>query len=277
MNAVPEVLGLIAGNGRYPVLITQAALKQGVKRICAVGFNDETEREVKELAHDYLQLRVGELGHLLRHFREKKVTHAIMAGQIKPAHLFDLRPDMRALLLLARLRERNAESIFRAIADDLKSVSGVELLPATTFLEDCLPEPGHIAGPRLNRSQLQDVEFGFRIAKQTSALDIGQSVVVKKGTVLAVEAFEGTDVTMERGGKLAGPRGGGILVKVSKPNQDLRFDVPVIGSRTLDRAKAANISVIACEARLTLLLDKPALVKQAQQLGIALFAIGAEK
>lgn len=268
-----ERLGLIAGNGRYPVLVAQAALKRGVPFLCSVGFNGETEKEIAELSHDYVQMRVGELGRMLKHFKERQVTHAIMAGQIKPAHLFDLRPDMRALLLLARLKERNAESIFTAIANELKSVAGVELLPATTFLEDCLPEPGHIAGPRLGRSQLQDVDYGYKIAKQVSALDIGQSVVVKKGTVLAVEAFEGTDVTMERGGKLAGSRGGAVLVKVSKPNQDFRFDVPVIGSRTLDRAKAANIGVVAMEARKTLLLDKEALMKQAVALGIALYAV----
>jgi DUF1009 family protein len=257
-------------------LILEGAQKAGIRQISTVGFNEETEPEVRQLSTNYQQIRVGELGRLIRFFKEQGVTHAIMAGQIKPAHLFDLRPDIKALLLLARLKERNAESIFAAIANELKTAAHVELLPATTFLEDCLPEPGHIAGPRLSRSQLQDVNYGFTIAKQTSAMDIGQSVVVKKGTVLAVEAFEGTDATMERGGKLAGSRGGAILVKVSKPKQDFRFDVPVIGSRTLDRAKAASVSVIGCEARRTLLLDKPALIKQAQQLGISLFAVGSD-
>jgi DUF1009 family protein len=145
------------------------------------------------------------------------------------------------------------------------------LLPATTFLEDALPEPGPIAGPKLSKQQLDDVAFGFRIAKEISRMDIGQSVVVKKGTVLAVEAFEGTDVAMERGGRLG--KGDVVLVKVSKPNQDFRFDVPVIGTRTLDRAREAGVKVIACEARRTLLLDRKLVLEQAAREGISLFAV----
>src|SRR6187402_3368623 len=144
--------------------------------------------------------------------------------------------------------------MFAAIADELKK-SGVELLPATTFMEDSLPGPGHIAGPKLNPRQLDDVAYGFRIAKETSRLDIGQSVLVKKGTVVAVEAFEGTDAAMERGGRLG--KGEVVLVKVSKPKQDFRFDVPVIGTRTLEKARDSGVNVIACEAGCTLLLDKP--------------------
>jgi len=172
-------------------------------------------------------------------------------------------------LLLARLKERNAESIFSAIADELKKV-GVELLSATTFLEDCLPEPGHVAGPKLSAQQLDDVALGFRIAKECSRLDIGQSVVVKKGTVVAVEAFEGTDAAMERGGKLG--KGEVVLVKVSKPKQDFRFDVPVIGMRTLDKARESGVKVIACEARCTLLLDRPMVEEQAAKAKISLYA-----
>ena len=174
---------------------------------------------------------MGQLGGLCDYFREQKISQAIMAGQIAPGNLFDLLPDLKGALLLARLKERNAETIFSAIAAELKKV-GVDLLPATTFLEDCLPEPGHIAGPKLSSQQLDDVELGFKIAKESSRLDIGQSVVVKKGTVVAVEAFEGTDATMERGGRLG--KGDVVLVKVSKPNQDFRFDVPVIGTRTME-------------------------------------------
>src|SRR6476619_949992 len=161
-------------------------------------------------------MRVVQLGRLLAFLKKSETHHAVMSGQIRPKNLFDLRPDMKALLLLARLKERNAESIFGAIADELKKV-GVDLLPATTFLEDSLPQPGHIAGPKLSRRQHADVAFGFRIAKEISRMDIGQSIVVKKGTVVAVEAFEGTDATMERGGRLG--KGDVGLVKVSKPNQ----------------------------------------------------------
>ncbi|MCE0483042.1 MAG: UDP-2,3-diacylglucosamine diphosphatase LpxI [Methylacidiphilales bacterium] len=264
-----DSLGIIAGNGRYPVLLAEAARARGVKRLAIVGFSGETSPEVEKLADNYTRLRVGQLGGLCNYFRDQKITRAIMAGQIAPGNLFDLRPDLKALLLLARLKERNAESIFSAIADELKK-AGVELLPATTFLEDALPEPGHVAGPKLTRRQLNDVAFGYRVAKETSRLDIGQSIVVKKGTVVAVEAFEGTDAAMERGGRLG--KGDVVLVKVSKPNQDFRFDVPVIGTRTLEHARDCGVRVIACEARRTLLLDRKLVWEQAERWKISLFA-----
>ena len=272
MNAAPnlDALGIIAGSGRYPVLLAEAARSRGVKRLAVVGFTGETSAEVGKLADDYTQLRVGQLGGLCKYFQEQKIRQAIMAGQIKPGNLFDLRPDMKALLLLARLKERNAETIFGAIANELARV-GVELLPATTFLEDSLPAAGHIAGPKLSRRQQADVDLGFRIAKEVSRLDIGQSVLIKNGTVVAVEAFEGTDAAMERGGRLG--KGDVVLVKVSKPNQDFRFDVPVLGTRTMEQARDASVKVIACEAGRTLLLDRKMVLEQAERWGIALVAV----
>lgn len=269
MAVLPEALGIIAGNGRYPVLLAEAARARGVKRIVIAGFSGETAAEVEKLADAYTKLRVGQLGGLCDFFQKQRITQAIMAGQIAPGNLFDLIPDLKGALLLARLKERNAESIFSAIADELKK-SGVELLSATTFLEDCLPEPGPIAGPKLSAQQMDDVALGFRIAKESSRLDIGQSVVVKKGTVVAVEAFEGTDAAMERGGKLG--KGDVVLVKVSKPEQDFRFDVPVIGTRTLEKARESGVKVIACEARRTLLLDRKAVEELAARAKISLYA-----
>jgi UDP-2,3-diacylglucosamine hydrolase len=272
LSAVPpqlDSLGIIAGNGRYPVLLAEAARARGVKRIVIAGFSGETAAEVEKWADAYRKLRVGQLGGLCSYFQEQKISQAVMAGQIAPGNLFDLLPDFKGALLLARLKERNAETIFSAIADELKK-SGVELLPATTFLEDCLPEPGHVAGPKLSAQQLDDVALGFRIAKECSRLDIGQSVVVKKGTVVAVEAFEGTDAAMERGGRLG--KGDVVLVKVSKPEQDFRFDVPVIGTRTLEKARDCDVKVIACEARRTLLLDRKLVQEQAARWKISLYA-----
>ena len=144
-----DALGIIAGNGRYPILLAEAARARGVKRIAIVGFSGETAPEVEKLADHYTKLRVGQLGGLCDYFRDQRITQAIMAGQIAPGNLFDLLPDLKGALLLARLKERNAETIFAAIADELKA-AGVHLLPATTFLEDSLPEPGHIAGPKLS-------------------------------------------------------------------------------------------------------------------------------
>ena len=184
-----------------------------------------------------------------------------MAGQIAPKNLFDLRPDWKALLMLARLKERNAESIFAAIADELRKI-GIELLPATSFLEDYLAPAGLIVGSRLSRREEQDVDLGWKTAKEIARMDVGQTVVVKNGTVLALEGLEGTNEAIKRGGVLA--REGAVVVKVSKPNQDMRFDVPVIGVETIGVARAAHIRVIAVEAGKTLLLERDAIVDLAQ-------------
>jgi DUF1009 family protein len=194
----------------------------------------------------------------------------MMAGQISPANLFDLRPDVRALVLLARLKRRNAESIFGAIADELAS-AGVTLLPATTFLENHLAPEGVIAGRKLTRRQQADVRYAFDVAKEVSRLDIGQTVVVKNGTVLAVEAFDGSNETIRRGGSLG--KKASIVAKVSKANQDMRFDVPVIGTETVQVAAEACVSVIAAEAGRTLLLDRDAVISAAARAGITLIGV----
>ncbi len=266
----PQILALIAGNGTYPLATARAARSRGVPRIVAATFAGETGDELGALVDDRVMLRVGQLGKMLSYLKSSGATHAIMAGQIAPRNLFDLRPDMKALVLLAKLRERNAESIFGAIADEIGKV-GVELLPATTFLEDQLAAPGLIAGPRLSRREQMDVEFGHRIAKESSRLDIGQTVVVKGGTVLAVEAFEGTNAAIARGGELG--RGDAVMVKVSKPNQDLRFDVPVIGPLTLEAAYTAKVRVIGIEAGKTLLLEPQRTAALASERKISIFGI----
>ena len=263
----PEALGIIAGSGVYPLLLADAARMAGVQRIVIAAFTDETAPEIKSRANQIQWLRVGQLGKLLSFFREAKVGQAIMAGQIAPGNLFNLRPDLKAMVLLARLKQRNAESIFGAIADQLAE-HGVKLLPATTFLDHLLAPVGPIAGPKLKEREEEDITFGFEIAKQLSALDVGQTVVVKNGTVLAVEAFEGTNEAMQRGGSLG--KKNAIVIKVTKPNQDMRFDVPVIGSETLRVAAEARIRVIAVEAGRTLLLEKAALVEQAERAKITL-------
>jgi DUF1009 family protein len=192
-----------------------------------------------------------------------------MAGQIAPQNLFDLRPDFKTLLLLARLKRRNAESIFAAIGDEL-ALAGITLLPATSFLEDCMAPPGLIAGRKLSRREEDDVAFGFEIAREVSRLDIGQTVVVKNGTVLAVEGFEGTNEAIKRGGALG--RKDAIMVKVAKPNQDMRFDVPVIGVATIVIAVEARIRVIAVETGRTLLLEKEVVIESAARANISIVA-----
>jgi UDP-2,3-diacylglucosamine hydrolase len=266
---VPDALGIIAGNGVYPRLLADAARRAGVKRIVATAFTDETDDRLATKVDEIHWMRVGQLGKLIACFRAAGVTDAIMAGQIAPKNLFDLRPDWKTLLLLARLKRRNAESIFVAIADELARAT-ITLLPATSFLEDRLAPAGLIAGRKLTRREVEDVALGFEIAREISRLDIGQTVIVKNGTVLAVEGFEGTNETIKRGGALGGRNA--IMVKVAKPNQDMRFDVPVVGVETVGIAAEAHLRVIAVEPGRTLLLEKEALLELAARSNISIVA-----
>lgn len=266
---VPDALGIIAGNGVYPRLLAEAARRAGVKRLVAAAFTNETDDRLTALVDEIHWMRVGQLGKLIACFRAAEVTNAIMAGQIAPKNLFDLRPDWKTLLLLARLKRRNAESIFAAIGDELAR-SGITLLRATSFLDDCLAPAGLIAGRKLTRREEEDVAFGFEIAREISRLDIGQTVIVKNGTVLAVEGFEGTNEAIKRGGLLGGKNA--IMIKVAKPNQDMRFDVPVIGVATVGVAAEAHLRVIAIEAGRTLLLEKDALIESAARSNISIVA-----
>lgn len=262
-----HAFGIIAGNGVYPRLLADSAREAGVKKIVAAAFTGETDPVLEQHVDVIEWMRVGQLNRLLKFFREQKVRHAIMAGQIAPKNLFDLRPDLKALLLLGKVKQRNAESIFEAIADELAKID-VELLPATTFLEDSLAPSGLIAGAKLSRQEEGDVDLGWKIAKEIARLDVGQTVVVKNGTILAVEAFEGTNDAVKRGGGLA--REGAVMVKVAKPSQDMRFDVPVIGVETIRIAAEAKLRVIAIEARKTLLLKRNAIIDLANRSKISI-------
>ena len=262
-----HALGIIAGNGVYPRLLADAARKAGVKKIVAAAFTGETDPALEQHIDLLEWMRVGQLNRLLKFFHAQEIRHAIMAGQIAPKNLFDLRPDWKALLLLGKLKQRNAESIFAAIADELAKID-VDLLPATTFLEDSLAASGPISGPKLSRNEEDDVDLGWKIAKEIARLDIGQTIIVKNGTVVAVEALEGTNDAIRRGGELAGS--GAVMVKVAKPSQDMRFDVPVIGLETIRIAVEARLRVIAVEVGKTLLLERDAIVDLANRSKISI-------
>jgi UDP-2,3-diacylglucosamine hydrolase len=266
---IPDALGIIAGSGVYPLLLARSARSAGVKRIVAAAFIDESAPSLKEIVDDISWMRVGQLGRLLGFFRGASIHHAMMAGQIAPKNLFDLRPDWKALLVLARLKERNAESIFSAIADELEGI-GTKLLPATTFLDQFIAPAGLIAGSKLSLREEEDVRFGWEVAKEISRLNIGQTVVVRNGTVLAVEAFEGTNEALKRGAVLGKKKT--TMVKVAKPNQDLRFDVPVVGVETIRLAAQNAVRVIAVEAGKTLLLEKETLINMANRSAISIVA-----
>ena len=264
-----DILGIIAGNGVYPRLLADGARKTGVKKIIAAAFTNETDPVLAQHVDLIEWMRVGQLNRLLKFFNQNKVYHAIMAGQIAPKNLFDLRPDWKALMLLGKLKQRNAETIFAAIADELANVD-VDLLPATTFLEESLARAGLIAGPKLSQQEQDDVDLGWKIGKEIARLDIGQTIVVKNGTVVAVEALEGTNEAIKRGGALA--REGAVMVKVAKPKQDMRFDVPVIGLETIRICTEARLRVIAVETGKTLLLERDAIVDLANRAKISIVA-----
>jgi DUF1009 family protein len=250
-----KVLGLIAGSRSLPLLVASEARKAGVSRIVAIGFEGETDRKIEEVADEVLWLKVGQLSKMIAGFRKRGVKHCVMAGQIAPKNLFDLRPDLRAMFMLFRLKEKNAHTIFGAIADELAK-EGIELIEATPWLRPAMPAAGFRLGKAVSAAAMEDVQYGFRIAKEVSRLEIGQTVVVKDGTVLAVEGFEGTDRCLTRGGELSGKTGGATAVKVAKPNHDMRFDIPCIGLQTLETCIAARIAVLVFEAGKTILLER---------------------
>ena len=262
-------LGIIAGKGIYPDLLMTEARKKFAGKIVIAAVEGETDPALAARADDRRWMKIGQIGKLLSFFKDAGVDRAIMAGQITPGRLFDFRPDFKALVLLATLKERNAESLFGAVAGALEKI-GVTLLPATTFLEDYLPAPGLVAGPKPSRSHLRDVDFAWPIVKEISRLNIGQCIVVKKGTMLAVEGYDGTNATIRRGGAIG--NGDAVLVKVSKPNQDTRFDVPVIGPDTIRICAESQISCVIIEAGKTMLLARDEVISLAVANKVTLFA-----
>jgi DUF1009 family protein len=267
-----DILGIIAGNRSLPLMLARQARAMGIKRLVAVAFDGETSPELAALVNEIIWLKVGQLTKLIEAFRDRGVKQCVMVGQIAPSNLFNLRPDLRAMKLLMRLKEKNAHTIFGAIGDELRS-EGVELISALPWLIPLMPGPGVRIGAALSSELSADVDFGYRIAKEVSRLEIGQLVVVKGGTVLAVEGFEGTDKCLARGGELAGKEGGAVAVKVAKEGHDLRFDIPCIGSRTLETCAKNGVSVLAVEAGKTLFLDQPDLEKLCRKHHLTLLTI----
>ena len=244
-------IGLVAGRGVYPRLVLEGAKVAG-KDLVVAAFDGETEPAVATRGRPTQWLRVGQLGALVSFFKKQGVKEAIFAGQITPKRLYDLRPDLKALWILAQLKERNAATLFGAVVKELEK-AGIRVLPATTFMDEHLAKPGWIAGPRPPVRLSADIQFGWPLAKALARLNIGQSLVVRKGTVMAVEGFDGTDATLKRGGQIAGQDA--TAIKVTAPAQDMRFDVPVIGPRTIQSAAEGKVRAMVLEAGRTLVLE----------------------
>jgi len=272
MKEAFESIGLIAGNRNLPMLFAKQAREMGSRQIVAVGFEGETDPQLAQAVDELAWIKVGQLSKLIDTFKRRGVTRCVMLGQVAPRSLFDVRPDLRAMAMLLRLKEKNAHTIFGALADEL-SKDGIELIDPRPWLGPAMPGPGFGLGPKLSAVQRADVEFGFKMAKEISRMEIGQSVVVKKGTVLAVEAFEGTDECLRRGGILAGRDGGAVAAKVAKENHDVRFDIPCIGATTLEICRDARICALAFEAGMTLVLEMDSVATLARQYNISVVSV----
>jgi hypothetical protein len=261
-------VALIAGRGHYPV-ITAAAIRAAGVPLRLIAMDDETESSLVNSfpVAERVTLNVGQIGKMLDTLKSFGAGYALMAGQVKPKKLFHgLTPDLKAAAILFSLKRRNAETIFGAIATEIEKL-GVKLLDARAFIDDQMATPGNMAGPKLPTDP-EYLEHGIHIAREIARLDIGQGCVVRKGTVLAVEAFEGTDDMLRRAGSFKTDET--LFVKTVKARQDFRFDVPVFGQRTLATMKEAGITAAALEAGKVIILEKTTVLKQAKDWGIAL-------
>lgn len=261
-------LALIAGQGIYPVLIANAARAAGIQ-VRLIAFDEETRPDLVNsfTATERRQLKVGQLGAMLKALQTFEAGYAVMAGQITPKRLFKgLHPDLKATKILLSLRRRNAETIFGAVAAEIEKI-GVTLLDARSFLDDHLATLGCMMGRSFPIEQ-DYIDHGVNIARECARLDIGQGCVVRKGTVLAVEAFEGTDEMLRRAGTFKTDEA--LFVKTVKARQDWRFDVPCFGLRTLETMREAHLAAAALEAGKVIILDRPAVIEQARTWGISL-------
>lgn len=267
---LPSVIGLIAGNGRFPLLFAQAARKQGVKVVTAAAKGD-TSLLIHFVSDKVQWFWPGEAKRFFSYFRQHGVTHVLMAGQIDPDTLFrkDRPADEDYKALFAGLKDRRCDTIFAAVADRLKQ-EGMELLDSTLLVKSFLAPKGTLTRRAPTEKELVDIEFGIRVAKHAGAMDIGQTVVIKDKAIVAVEAMEGTDRCITRGGLIA--REGAVVVKTSKPKQDSRFDVPVVGPRTIATMARARAACLAIESGRTLLIDRKETVRLANKNGICIVA-----
>ena len=263
-------LGLIAGNGKFPLIFAEQAKREGISLV-TVAHRGETLEEIEKVADGVTWVYVGELGKIIRTFHEAGVAEAVMAGGIKKVKLFaNFRPDLRGAAFLARVRSREDDQLLRGVADELER-DGIRVLESTMFLSQIISPEGMLTHRSPSREQWEDIRLGFLTAKDVGRLGIGQCVVVKHRVVLAVEAAEGTDAAIRRGGELG--KEGFVAVKVSKPQQDLRFDVPAVGLNTIRTLHELKGAVLAVEAGKTILLEKEKLIQEADRAGIALVGV----
>lgn len=262
-------IGLIAGSGEFPCVFAEQAKTKGLN-IVAVAFKEEPNLNLVKIVHKIKWVSVGQLDKLIQIFKEEGIQRTVMCGHVAHRWFFRVRPDPRAEKVLKRLRDHRANSILAVLAKELRQEK-IELVSALEWLKDLLPEEGILTRSRPTAQQWADIKFGWELAQQIAGLDIGQSIVVKEQTVVAVEAMEGTDAAFLRAGKIAGQ--GAVAVKVAKPQQDFRFDVPVIGPRTVAVLSRAGIKTLAITAGTTLILEKGKVIREANKHKINIVAL----
>lgn len=265
---------LIAGNGRFPFLVLEGARSQGIEMV-VLALKEETFPEIERNAPRVHWVSLGELGRALDVLRQEEVTHAVMAGQVKHKQIFSsIRPDWQMAKLLMSLATKNTDSLLGAVAKLLED-QGIQLVDSTAFLRPLLPEPGVLTRRAPDERETADIAYGREIARQIAGLDLGQTVVVRDRACVAIEAMEGTDETIERAGRIAAGQPL-VVVKVSKPGQDMRFDVPVVGLPTIEVMKHAGATALAIDARRTLAIDREQMVAAADAASIAVQAFEPE-
>ena len=273
MSDIPEKIGLIAGGGQFPLLIAEAAKKQGM-RVIAVAHHGETETSLSDKVDDIIWLKLGQLGRLIQGLKRHGVAKTLMAGTIAKKRMFEnVRPDFRSIQIMTRLAVFHDDDILRALAAELEK-EGIVIVSSTLYLPELLAPQGCLTRKKPSKGQREDIRFGWKVAKELGRLDIGQCVVVRRKTILALEAIEGTDETIRRGGILA--REKAVVVKVSKPTQDLRFDVPSVGPETIRVMSEVKASLLAVEAGKTLLFDKGQMIALANEAGLTIVSLQGE-
>jgi DUF1009 family protein len=263
-------LGLIAGNGKFPFLVIEGAHKAGAS-VAVAAIREETDPAIERLADRTIWVGIGQLGKLLRLFKDEGVDKAILAGQVKHVQIFSRAiPDVRMLKMLLRLPRRNTDALIGAVASEL-AAEGIELIDSTYFLKDELPAAGTLTKRAPDDRERSDIEYGLEIANEIARLDLGQTIVVRDRACVAIEAMEGTDAVIRRAGELV--RGRLTVVKIAKPDQDMRFDVPVVGVPTIESMISAGATCLCLTAGKTLMFDRGEMTKLANKNKIAIVAV----
>ncbi len=267
---VMDRIGLIAGSGQFPIIFSQAAREKGLQ-VFAVAHVGETDPRLDALVEEVRWIRLGQLNALITFFKNHSIKAAAMAGAITKTRMFsDVRPDLRALKLFATMNHTQDDGLLRSVAGELEK-EGISICAPTSLLPELLATKGCWTRRKPSKSEMADVRFGWRTVKEIGRLDIGQTLVVRDGSVMAVEAIDGTDATIRRGGQLGQEKT--VVVKVSKPIQDLRFDMPAVGVETIQAMSAVKASVLAVEAEKTIAFDRKEMVKIADDKGIAIIGL----